>query len=143
MTTTYDLTTDTGKVRLAIGDINVAGGGGGVKPDGSNFSDEEIAFVLGEVSRWEAAVPILLRILANFYATQPRTTEEDHYSETFGDIVKDLREQAAEWDTKLASLSSSDDTLWGGLINDISVPAYFGNTQWGAEVEDQREVTEE
>ena len=55
MAFTYDLTTDTGKVRLELGDTTA---GAGIRPDGSNLQDEEIAVWLsreGDVMRAVAA----------------------------------------------------------------------------------------
>ena len=55
MAFTYDLTTDTGKVRLELGDSTA---GAGIRPDGSNLQDEEIAVWLsreGGVMRTVAA----------------------------------------------------------------------------------------
>lgn len=43
MSFTYDLATEVGRLRLALGDT---ADGAGVKPDGSNFSDEELAYFL-------------------------------------------------------------------------------------------------
>lgn len=57
MPSTYDLTTDIGKIRLALGDNNFASGRG-VKPDYSNFTDEELQIFLtaeGTVGRATAA----------------------------------------------------------------------------------------
>lgn len=45
MTFTYDLATAIGQVRLAIGDTSSATGAG-VRPDGTNLSDAEIAYFL-------------------------------------------------------------------------------------------------
>jgi hypothetical protein len=55
MSFTYDLTTDTGKVRLELGDTTADTG---IRPDGSNLQDEEIAVWLsreGGVMRTVAA----------------------------------------------------------------------------------------
>ena len=55
MSFTYSLTTDTGKVRLEIGDVT---SGAGIRPDGSDLQDEEIAVWLtreGNVMRTVAA----------------------------------------------------------------------------------------
>jgi hypothetical protein len=43
MAFTYDLTTNVGQVRLALGDTV---SGSGVRPDGSNFTDAEIQYFL-------------------------------------------------------------------------------------------------
>jgi len=45
MTFTYDLTTAIGQVRLAIGDTSSTTGAG-VRPDGTNLLDAEIAYFL-------------------------------------------------------------------------------------------------
>ena len=45
MAFTYDLTTDSGKIRRLIGDTT---DGTGVLPSGENFTDDEIAFFLTE-----------------------------------------------------------------------------------------------
>lgn len=45
MAFTYDLTMDAGKLRLEIGDSTE---GTGVRPDGTNFEDDEIAYILDQ-----------------------------------------------------------------------------------------------
>lgn len=67
MSFTYDLATDIGKVRLYLGDIT---SGAGPRPDGTNFSDEEITLLLEQegdsVMRTVAAC---CEILANAWAS--------------------------------------------------------------------------
>lgn len=62
MSFTYDLTTDIGKIRMELGDETF---GSGVKPDNSNFSDEEIQVILDREGVLMRAVAGLCENLAN------------------------------------------------------------------------------
>jgi hypothetical protein len=69
MTFTYDFATNAviSRIRLAVGDVTL---GTGIKPDGTNFSDEEITAILtqagGDIG---AATYIFLKSLANMWGT--------------------------------------------------------------------------
>jgi hypothetical protein len=63
---TYDLTTAVGQVRLALGDTVPAAG---VRPDGTNFTDAEVAFFLTqEVGNVDNAAARACAVLANAWA---------------------------------------------------------------------------
>lgn len=78
MAFTYDLSTDIGKVRFEISDTVEAVGasaGVGAKPDGTNFSDEEISSLLEtEGESWGRAAAHACEILATAWAAVPDTT---------------------------------------------------------------------
>lgn len=65
MTFSYDLDTDIGKVRLEIGDTVESQG---VKPNGSNLTDEELQHMLDEEGSVGRASARACEILARFYA---------------------------------------------------------------------------
>jgi hypothetical protein len=85
MTFTNTLSTDTGKVRLYIGD-DVSGTG--VLPDGSNFSDEQIAIFLSDNgSNINSAVAALADNLAYRWAIVPESISKDGLSVSRGDMI--------------------------------------------------------
>ncbi len=94
---TYDLTTDTGKLRLEIGDtVSDAG----VKPDGSNFSDAELAYFLVQesdsVGRATArACEVLARMFAGYVdlAVGSRRESLSQAAKAYTDRATALRRQ--------------------------------------------------
>jgi hypothetical protein len=142
MSFTYDaesLSTDLARVRLAIGDTTDVRftPSAGVRPDGSNFSDEELAVYISAAGSWQKAVPQVLRALANQWAAHARRKDYDgHIVEDMTRVAAELRAQAAEWESKLPS-------VWSGLIgfhgtdaNGAAIGHMFGSRQWGANPED-------
>lgn len=137
MTLTYDISTDIGRVRLSVGDYDITTTGAGVKPNGDNFSDEELQVYLDDVSEWQVCVPLLLRTLSNMYAVQSRVVELDNYSEDLRNISKALREQAEEWEKKMEVSDWS--TAFGSLASEAnSAPFFFGTEQFDTVPDDQR-----
>jgi hypothetical protein len=116
-------------------DADIVTSGAGVKPNGDNLTDEEIQQYLDDVSSWGLAVPPVLRSLANHYATHARMMQLDDYREDLREIVKQLREQAVEWEQKEAATS-------GAFFLDVQSDAefYFGNKQYDTTIDDQREI---
>lgn len=107
MTFTYsstNLSTDLAKVRLAIGDTS-SSSGRGIKPDGSNFSDEELAIYIATATAagqtWRSAVGPVLRVLANQYAAAARATTIGPVSEDLKETARALREQARDWERSI------------------------------------------
>lgn len=98
MSFSYSLTTDTGKVRLAIGDTV---SGSGPRFNGGNFSDEEIGVYLTPVIAagytYGRAVASLLRILANEYTGQANISIGE-YSIQYANVADNYRKSAAEWE---------------------------------------------
>src|SRR5687768_14104956 len=68
MPITTDLTTTTGQIRLLIGDAVESNG---VKPDGSNFTDSEIAFFYEREGSIERAASLACETLAHLWNVQP------------------------------------------------------------------------
>lgn len=102
MAFTYDPTemdTDLAKLRLAIGDT---ADGAGPRPDGSNFSDEELSVFLVEAlaagGTWRTAAVQVLRVLANQYAAAAKSTRDAEISEDLTGTAAVLREQAADFE---------------------------------------------
>ncbi len=107
MTFTYSgtaLSTDLAKVRLAIGDTSNSTGAG-VRPDGSNFTDEELAVfittALAAGGTWRSAVAPVLRILSNQYASAARSVRFADYAEDFTQTAEALRKQAEAWESSI------------------------------------------
>ena len=98
MSFTYDPTTLVGKVRFQIGDYKNADlePGTGVRPDGNNFSDEEIQFYLdqndGDVI---GAAHDLLVVLATEYATRATSVMLGPFSESYKETILNIRRQIA------------------------------------------------
>jgi hypothetical protein len=67
MAFTYDLTTETGKLRLEIGDEIQ---GKGTKPNGANFEDAELAYFLGKFTGTEAQVQLAAAYACEVLARQ-------------------------------------------------------------------------
>lgn len=128
---TYDLSTDVGKVRFSIGDQDISTPGAGVKPDGANFTDDELTFLIGQAGSWRAAVPAALRTLANLFASQAKTVQMEEYREDFSNIVDNLHKAAAEWEAKNAT---TDAPQYSGFSANTDAPAMFHTGQWGARV---------
>lgn len=141
MAFTYKLSTDVGKIRLAIGDWQPAeaGNGVGVRPSGDNLSDEELEVILGQVSSWQQAAPLALTMLANEWALEARTTVGSVSQNATG-VAATLREQAAEWSRRAPGVQDTG-VSWYDVNDDGSRPPFFfGEDQWGAKVEDQRQT---
>lgn len=105
MTFTYSstsLSTDLAKVRLAIGDTSSATGAG-IRPDGTNFSDEELAVFITGAASWRAAVAPILRVLANQYASAARSVRFADYAEDFTQTAAQLRKQADDADRNVTA----------------------------------------
>lgn len=119
MTFTYSgtsLTSNLAKVRLAIGDTT---SGAGVKPDGSNFTDEELdVFISAAIvsGTWRNAVAPVLRVLANQYAAAARSTQVADISEDLTRTADALRQQAADWE---ASVTAAGAQAGGGFATGV------------------------
>lgn len=133
---TYDLSTDIGKVRFAIGDTEISSSGAGVKPNGENFTDPEIqAFITQANGQWSFAVPTLLRILANMYAMRASVIEQEQYREDLTRIAGELRKSAQDWADNNATIDAGG--MADGFACNTDAKHFFGTNQWGAEVTDQ------
>ena len=95
-TFTYDPSTDIGKVRREINDTKDASQfpGHGVKPDGSNFCDEDIQYYLDQNNgSIIGAAYNLLIVLATAYATQASEVELGPFRESYKEQLVNLRRQ--------------------------------------------------
>jgi hypothetical protein len=126
VTFTYrgDLSTDLDKVRFYIGDTSdTATGGTGVKPDGSNYTDEEINGVIATEGSYQAAVSSMAYTLAFAFASKSNLRVE-LYSESFSDIADRYQKLGDEWqekaDKQVSGLSVSNITRVDGYSDDIA-----------------------
>ena len=104
MAFSYDLTTAVGQVRLALGDTT---SGTGVRPDGSNFSDAEIAYFVAQESSIELAVARACDALATQWATVANLA--------VGPRREDLGSVAVRYAERAATLRSG--TLQAGYVS--------------------------
>lgn len=92
---TYDLTTNVGKVRLLVGDTVQDSG---VRPDGSNFTDDEIDYFLdAEGDSIDMATARACDVLATQWANVadlsvgPRRESLSQVAERYAERAKQLR----------------------------------------------------
>ena len=97
MTFSYAINNDIGKVRLYTGDITE---GSGVRADGTNFSDEELALLLSqEDDDWHRAVAAVCEILSLEWAkvadvtVGPRKESLSGVSKRYGALASAFRGQ--------------------------------------------------
>ncbi len=97
MSFTYDISTNVGQVRFELGDDTEDSG---VKPDGSNLSDEEINILLTrEDSTVMRAVAAACEALARMYArfvdlsVGPRREALNQASAAYAERAKELRDE--------------------------------------------------
>lgn len=116
-TYTGGVDSDLEKVRHAIGDTTL---NAGVKPDGSNFSDQELSLHIGPITdmglTWRSAVPVILRILANLYAVSARSEKFADYAVDFTQTATQIRAQAAEWEV---SITAAGAVRTGGISTGV------------------------
>ncbi len=93
MSFTYSLTTDTGKVRLEIGDVT---SGAGIRPDGSNLQDEEIAVWLTREGSMMRAAAAACEALSRQWATVANTAS--------GPLREDADSVAGKWAARAKEL---------------------------------------
>lgn len=121
VTFTYDLSTPVGQIRLEIGDTDNSTDAG-VKPDGQNFSDEELAhFYSEESSNVLAAAARACEVLARMWARQAKSVKIRDYTidtrsqaKYFQDLAKDLRQRSGS----LFAGGSAPTTRVDGYSND-------------------------
>lgn len=114
MAFTYSATslgTDLAKVRLAIGDTT---SGAGPRPDGSNFTDEELnVFIVDALAAggtWRNAVPQVLRVLANQYASAAKSVQDAEIKEDLTQTAAQLRAQAEAFEGSITSTGAAAST---------------------------------
>lgn len=101
MTFTYSLTTDTGKVRLKLGDTT---SGSGVRADGSNLTDEEIGLFLTEEGSVDGAIAAACEMLSRDWARAA--------SYTIGPRSEQLGKVSAEWAARAAEVREKSSGQW-------------------------------
>ncbi len=91
MAFSYDLTTSVGQVRLALGDTI---SGSGVRPDGGNFTDAEIAYFIAQESSLDLAVGRACDVLATQWANVADLAVGPR-KESLGQVAQRYAERAA------------------------------------------------
>lgn len=93
----YESNAEVARVRLAIGDTVLDAG---VRPEGMNFSDEEISAILRDVNNdTDAAAYVFLKSLANAWGTYvditvgPRKEALSHISNHYARRADEVRKQ--------------------------------------------------
>lgn len=139
---TYNLTTDVGKLRLVLNDNDAMNAASGVKPDGSSYSDAELAVFIELAGSWQRAVSVTLRALANAYAKHATVQTSNDYREDLSKISAQYSEAASQWDehmNKLALLAAKSETpsvSWADCFGYQEAPRIFGMNQYGARITD-------
>jgi len=78
-TYTTNLSNDTSRIRMIIGDTVVDAG---IRPNGLNFSDEELTGLRALYGSWQAAALAALRIAATQWGNEPASFSVGDYSES-------------------------------------------------------------
>ena len=95
MTVTYDPKTDIGKVRLYLGDTQTDVG---VRPDGRNFTDEEIQIFLDiENGDIYGAVATACETLATEWTSYAVSEREGDVARDAKGVAEGYRKRAADW----------------------------------------------
>jgi hypothetical protein len=118
MAFTYDLTTDTGKVRLELGDTT-GDGRGGVRPDGQNLQDEEIAVWLSREGGVMRAVAAACEALSRQWSIIADTSSGP-LSESAGAVAGKWAERARGLRDAygFGDVNSAGGTFAGGFIRE-------------------------
>lgn len=114
MAFTYNVTTALGQLRLEIGDTV---SGAGPRPDGTNYSDEELNVILAPIlaagSSYGLGVARVLRRLANEWSNRANVTIGE-FSMSYAAVAENYRKQAAAWELGV-------DTAGGAVSGGITV----------------------
>jgi hypothetical protein len=116
MAFTYDLTTDTGKFRLELGDTTA---GAGIRPDGSNLQDEEIAVWLSREGGVMRAVAAACEALSRQWSIIADTSSGP-LSESAGAVAGKWAERARGLRDAygFGDVNSAGGTFAGGFIRE-------------------------
>ncbi len=129
MSFTYSLTTDIGKLRLALGDTT---DGSGVRPDGSNLEDEELdVFLALEGDDVDLATARACEVLATQWAhvadltVGPRRESLSQIAARYQERAKALRAGAGSMVAGYISMGFAEtgDGLGGATAGSGSAPA--------------------
>ena len=132
MSFTYDLSTDIGKIRLELGDTDDTTGEG-VKPNGDNFSDEELQTFIESAGTWARAAVKALRTLAGMYSVRATREQVADVRLDLSQVAKELRAHAdALEDTIDADGEFSDKTVMTATL-DMSDSYYSVSTDYTVE----------
>lgn len=116
MSTTYDLTTDVGKVRLKVGDTDTAA---------AQFSDEELQVFIDEAGTVNASAGLALLAWANAVAMDDQKVVAGSWTGDRGDVAAKMRAAAKElfdldgYNPSLAaSFVQTNVCLWGARVDE-------------------------
>ena len=104
MTFTYDssaLDEDLNRIRLEIGDTD---------SDRPLLEDEEIEQVIEEFTGFNIRVSRCFRLLCSIFASNPKSTKMEGFTETYGDAYAYLKDKATYYE----NLGGGGGTPWAG-----------------------------
>ena len=106
MTTTYDITGDVGKVRLIIGDTDIAD---------AHFTDEEIQYFITSEGSVNLGAAGALESWAAAYATNPDNESIGgySYSQSISKKMLDLANRLREGDANVPAMTWAEPDLMG------------------------------
>lgn len=125
MAFSYDATTDIGQIRLELGDTTP---GAGVRPDGSNFSNEELQVWLTREGSVMCAVAAACEALARQWSSVADLTVGPR-SESAGAI-------AEKWETRAGKLRDAYGYGDANVSEDIATGVLVLDFQQASNVED-------
>ena len=112
MAFTYNVTTALGQLRLEIGDTV---SGAGPRPDGTNYSDEELNVLLSPIiaagGGYGLGVARMLRRLGSEYSHDADVTIGE-FSMRYAAVAENYRKQAAAWEM---GVDTSGGSVSGGI----------------------------
>lgn len=108
---TYDLASDIGKLRLAIGDHRINDDAAGIQPTGQHYTDEELMAFINMTGDWRTAVPVILRSLATLYSAMAQSVSFDGYSESYSGTAASLFAAASSWEAGNQTAAGAGQTL--------------------------------
>ncbi len=108
---TYNLSTDVGKLRLAIGDHQLTDDATGILPNGNHYTDDELLTFISVAGSWQIAVPMVLRTLSSQYGTMANVAV-DGYSESLSQVAANLLATATAWERQLESMGFTAQQYW-------------------------------
>lgn len=119
MTTTYDLSTDVGKLRLAIADTDVTD---------AEFSDEELDVLIAQGGSWQQGAILAVDVLIARYSKQVSFTLGPRREE-LGQIVEHYRALRDNLAAGLAGEILTEDLTFSWVEEDTSADSEYSEDE--------------